>query len=221
MAQPFPLFAYLDAMPVEVGTPEATGYTLRRYRDDEHREEAVFLGRDKTVFAFRSTANLVAFLRSGQTHDLADTPDWDPPDWGQVPLVADIGLSYVRHEQLQVCRLDGVVAKFRASPFADLDGVEHVIDVPPILCSPPFDVVLELMQTHHVGRELAEYGGLPEVVDMLAPEWPLGAFEHDLEAAYFTKSGDRRQLSRYDTDELAALWAAVVARIVPVVEFRD
>lgn len=222
MTHPYPLFAYLDAVPVEIGTPVATGYTLRRYRDDEHRREPVFLGQNKAVIAFRSTANLVAFLRSGEPHDLADTPDWEPPDWKEVPLVADIGLTHVRHEQVEVCRLDNVAQMFgaRASTI-DLDGAEHLVDVPPILLHPSFDIVLDLVQTHHIAREIAEYAGLADVVDALAPESSLGTFERELEAVHFTKSGDRERLSRHDTDVLAALWSGLVAEIVPVVHFRD
>ncbi|MFI0732192.1 hypothetical protein ACH4S9_24830 [Streptomyces sp. NPDC021225] len=222
MAHPYPLFAYLDAAPVEISTPAATGYTLRRYRDDEHHREPVFLGRDRAVFAFRSTANLVAFLRSEEPHDLVGTPDWEPPDWEEVPLVADIGLTYIRHEQLEVCRLDNIAQMFGArASMVDLDGAQQLFDVPPILFHPPLDKVLELMQTHHVARELAEYAGLAEAADALAPESPLATFERELGAAYFTKSGDHRELSRHDTDVLAALWSELVDKIVPVVDFRD
>lgn len=222
MAHPYPLFARLDTVPVEIGTPAATGYTLRRYRDEEHRREPVFLGRDNSVFAFRTTASLVAFLRSGEPHDLLGTPDWEPPVWEDVHLVADIGLTHTRLEEVEVCRLDNVVQEFGArASIVDLDGAEQVLDVPPILFRPSHDRVLELVQTHHIARELAEYAGLTEAVDALAPESSLGTFEQALGTAHFTKSGDHGQLSRHDTDTLAALWSEVVAEIVPVVDFRD
>ncbi|WP_405620368.1 hypothetical protein OG292_34570 [Streptomyces sp. NBC_01511] len=222
MAHPYPLFEHLDAKPVEISTPAARGYTLLRYRDDENHRGPVFLGRNNAVFAFRSTANLVAFLHSGEPHDLVDTPDWEPPDREEVPLVADIGLTHIRHEQLEVCRLDNVAQMFGArASTVDLDGAEHVWETPPILIHPSTDVVLDLLQTQRVARELAEYALLAEVVDALAPESSLGTFERELAAAHFTKSGDRRRLSRHDTDLLAALWSELVAKIVPVVHFRD
>lgn len=222
MAEPYPLFAYLDAQPVQICTPVASGYTLRRYQVDEEHRGPMFLGRHKSVFTFRSTSNLVAFLRSGEPHNLADMPDWEPPDWEEVPLVADIALTYTTHEQLEVCRLH-IVAEMlrRRTSVVDMDGEEHFFDIAPISFYPAFEVVQELLQTYRIVREVGEYAGLTAVLNALAPESPLEIFERDLGTAYFTKSGDRQRLSRHDLDALASRWLKIASQIVSVVEFRD
>jgi hypothetical protein len=209
----------LDVEPVQVCLPAASGYTLRRHHDDPDHERPVFLGRGKTVFAFRSTANLVAFLRSGEAHDLADLPSWEEPDWDRVSLVEDIGLTY---NQVDVCRLDFVAETLRRrKSTVDLDGAETFYDIAAILDSPPFAEVLGYLRTHEVAGELAEYAGLAEVLDALALESPLGAFELDLQRRYFSKSGNRQRLSSYDMSELADRWLKIVPQIVSVVQFRD
>ncbi|WP_255950115.1 hypothetical protein [Streptomyces odontomachi] len=218
MHEPYPLFACLRVQPVLIHTPAASGYTLRCCRDDhaegnaeEHADgyaaepDPVFLGRDGAVFAFRSTGTLVEFLGSGEAHDLAGLPNWDPPDWNEVALVADIALTYVAHEQYPVCRLDAdaIAGVFRREP--------------------SFDTVQEALETFGVARELAVCADLGPVREALAPGSVLRRFEDDLRWAYFTKAGlqNRPRPADHDHDALAATWAEVAARVVPVVRFRD
>jgi hypothetical protein len=88
---------------------------------------------------------------------------------------------------------------------------------------PSFDAVQEALETYAVTRELAACAGLGRVRDALAPGSALGAFEDDLQRAFYTKAGvrDRRRLADHDHGALAAAWSEVAAQVVPVVRFRD
>jgi hypothetical protein len=65
-------WAEAGIIPIAVGLPTGTGYTLRTYVDDEPR----FLGNDLNVYMFRSTAGLIEFCREEEEHDLADLDTW-------------------------------------------------------------------------------------------------------------------------------------------------
>lgn len=202
---------------MQICLPAGSGYTLRRYRDDVENTDPVFLGLGGVVHAYASTAGLVAFLRGGEPHDLAALPDWDPPDWDEVGLVADIGLTYPMEPYMDVCRLDVISGALRDPATAlDLDGEEYAYDVAAILAYPRH----VLLETYQVAAELAAYAGLTDVVRTLDPSSPLGGFGRDMSHFHYTKRKDRGFLDRYDLSELADAWAEVTARIASVVEFR-
>ncbi|HMT48776.1 MAG TPA: primosomal protein, partial [Dietzia sp.] len=66
-----------DIVPIELGLPEGDVTTLwaPSWREDNDDWEA-FLGLDEDLYAFESTAELVALVRSGAPHDLQDHPSW-------------------------------------------------------------------------------------------------------------------------------------------------
>lgn len=67
-----------DIVPIELGLPEGDVTTLwaPSWREDNDDWEA-FLGLDEDLYAFSSTAELLALVRSGAEHDLQDHPSWD------------------------------------------------------------------------------------------------------------------------------------------------
>lgn len=67
-----------DIVPIELGLPEGDVTTLwaPSWREDNDDWEA-FLGLDEDLYAFGSTAELLALIRSDAEHDLQDHPSWD------------------------------------------------------------------------------------------------------------------------------------------------
>ena len=67
-----------DIVPIELGLPEGDVTTLwaPSWREDNDDWEA-FLGLGEDLYAFDSTAELLALVRSGAEHDLQDHPSWD------------------------------------------------------------------------------------------------------------------------------------------------
>ena len=67
-----------DIVPIFLGLPSGDITTLwaPEWREDGETWEA-FLGDEDDLFGFSSTADLVAFVRSGTQHDLDDHPSWD------------------------------------------------------------------------------------------------------------------------------------------------
>lgn len=67
-----------DIVPIELGLPEGDVTTLwaPSWREDNDDWEA-FLGLDEDLYAFGSTAELLALVRSDAEHDLQDHPSWD------------------------------------------------------------------------------------------------------------------------------------------------
>lgn len=66
-----------DIVPIELGLPEGDVTTLwaPSWREDDDDWEA-FLGLDEDLYAFGSTAELLALVRSGAEQDLQDHPSW-------------------------------------------------------------------------------------------------------------------------------------------------
>ena len=66
-----------DIVPIELGLPEGDVTTLwaPSWREDNEDWEA-FLGLGEDLYAFDSTAQLLALVRSGAEHDLQDHPSW-------------------------------------------------------------------------------------------------------------------------------------------------
>ncbi|OBB97143.1 primosomal protein [Mycobacterium sp. 852002-40037_SCH5390672] len=66
-----------DLVPIRLSLSDGDRYTVwaPRWRDSGDEWEA-FLGKDEDLFAFSSVADLVAFVRSDDDHDLVDHPGW-------------------------------------------------------------------------------------------------------------------------------------------------
>jgi hypothetical protein len=67
-----------DLVPIRLSVTDGDLYTLwaPRWRDAGDEWEA-FLGKDEDLYAFRSVADLTAFVRSNTDNDLADHPGWE------------------------------------------------------------------------------------------------------------------------------------------------
>ena len=80
-----------DIVPIELGLPQGDVVTLwaPRWREDGEEWEA-FLGHDEDLYGFPDTAQLAAFVRTGDEHDLADHPAWHVvPALGVGELIPD------------------------------------------------------------------------------------------------------------------------------------
>ncbi len=153
-ADPSELWLGLDVEPVQYCLPAGCGYTLRHYRDGvgEDDVEPVLLGRNKVAYLFASTEGLVAFLRSGEAHDLADLPGWEV-----VAETPDIDAS---PDEMGIYQLDLVVEMLRAGP----DSWDHEL----------------LILAGEGARDLAKYAELPDVLGALAAGSTLDSLDDDL-----------------------------------------
>ena len=75
-----------DIVPIQLSLTEGDLVTLwaPRWREDGEEWEA-FLGDDDALFAFPTVAQLAAFVRTADAHDLVDHPAW--------PVVADLAVA--------------------------------------------------------------------------------------------------------------------------------
>ncbi|SDE28628.1 hypothetical protein SAMN05660485_00450 [Blastococcus fimeti] len=132
-------------LPVEVVVPDGAGVTLRCYVDDVAR----FLGRDGEVFLFDTPADLARFCAGTETHDLSEIASWpEVAVTDTLPLPADQD----RFDLVGLAEVLGEVA----------DGAAGLVSH------------AALAQPVEGARDLAEYGRLPRVEELLAPSAPLG-----------------------------------------------
>jgi len=183
-------WAELDVEPLLLSLPNDSGYLLRHYRDGEDGTEPIFLGRDRVAYAFRSPDGLTAFVGSDQPHDLADLPRWDE--------VAESLALDSTPDELGTYSLDEVVDHLRAGPDA-WDGELLVL-------------------AGEIARDLAQFAGLPDVLNALAAGSPLDTLDDDLRDGGLLA---RRRLRRLNPEQLAIGWRTVVSRLAAAVEFRD
>ena len=132
-------------LPVEVVVPEGAGLTLRCYVEDDSR----FLGADREVYLFGTPAELRAFVRGDEDHDLTEVASWpEVADTDTLPLPVDQD----RYDLVEVAEVLAEVA----------DGAAGLVDHS-VLVQPLEGV-----------RDLAEYARLERVDALLAPGTPLG-----------------------------------------------
>ncbi len=132
-------------LPVEVVVPEGAGLTLRCYVEDAAR----FLGADREVYLFDTPAELSAFVRGEEDHDLTEVASWPEvavTDTRPLPVDQD------RYDLVEVAEVLAEVA----------DGAAGLVDHS-VLVQPLEGV-----------RDLAEYARLDRVEALLAPGTPLG-----------------------------------------------
>ena len=132
-------------LPVEVVVPDGAGLTLRCYVEDDSR----FLGADREVYLFGTPAELSAFVRGGEDHDLTEVASW--------PEVADTDIQPLpvdqdRYDLVEVAEVLAEVA----------DGAAGLVD---------HSVLVQPLEGI---RDLAEYARLDRVDALLAPGTPLG-----------------------------------------------
>lgn len=112
-----------DIVPIELGLPDGDVTTLwaPNWREDDDDWEA-FLGLDEDLYAFDSTAELLAFLRSGAEHDLSDHPSWD--------LFEALGPLVLRAEDENCYDLVGVLELLGENPTEDsVDEVDQAFSI--------------------------------------------------------------------------------------------
>jgi len=165
-----------DIVPIQLSLTEGDLVTLwaPRWREDGEEWEA-FLGDDDSLFAFPEVAQLAAFVRTDDAHDLGDHPAW--------PVVADLSVAELTPEdahsydvigvpelaaedtdQWTVGELAEIVGMVRS--IAEVCGLEVVEEV---LDSAPGFALLDQGTLPFVGRE----GGKlwQQLVDTIAERW--------------------------------------------------
>ena len=165
-----------DIVPIQLSLTEGDLVTLwaPRWREDGEDWEA-FLGDDDALFAFPEVAQLAAFVRTDDAHDLGDHPAW--------PVVADLTVAELTPEeahrydvigvpelaaedtdQWTVGELAEIVGMVRSiAEVCDLEIVEEVLDAAPGFA------LLDQGTLPFVGRE----GGKlwQQLVDTIAERW--------------------------------------------------
>ncbi len=165
-----------DIVPIELGLPQGDVVTLwaPRWREEGEEWEA-FLGHDEDLYAFKDTAHLAAFVRTGTEHDLADHPAWHV-----VPALSVIELTPDEEHQYDLVGVPELVAEepdtWVLSELADIVSmVRSLADV----CE--LDQVVEILDSAS-GFALLEQGTLPfsgregailwtELAEVVAQKW--------------------------------------------------
>lgn len=146
-----------DIVPIELGLPEGDVTTLwaPSWREDNDDWEA-FLGLGDDLYAFDSTAELLALVRSGAEHDLQDHPSWE-----------------------QFAQSD--VLDFRAADenCYDLVGVLELLGENPTESS-----VDEIDQSFAIARSIGEVCGLDTVTKFFNGNPVLASVTHGMDEFY-------------------------------------
>jgi hypothetical protein len=173
-------------LPVEVVVPEGAGVTLRCYVEDVAR----FLGRNGEVFLFDTPDDLARFCKGTEQHDLIEIASWpEVADTDVPPLPAD-------QDRYDLPELSEVLSEVA-------DGAAGLVDHRAF--AQPIEGV----------RDLAEYGGLRRVEELLAPTSPLGR-------AIARGEGDPGAVLRAeDAAVLRPLWDEIVTEVSGTLVFRD
>jgi hypothetical protein len=173
-------------LPVEIVVPEGAGLTLRCYVEDQAR----FLGRDGEIFVFTGPLELARFCEGHEEHDLAQIATWpDVVDTDTLPLPADQD----RYDLAELSEVLGEVA----------DGAGGLVDHR--IFAQPIEGV----------RDVAEYGKLPRVEELLAPSAPLGRV---------VARAEREPEATLRAEDAAAIrrdWDDLVSAVSSVLVFRD
>lgn len=111
-----------ELVPIRLTVSEEDLYTMwaPRWREDGDEWEA-FLGKDEDLFAFKSVADLVAFVRNESDHDLGDHPAWaalvkanahklQPADDRHIDLIGVAEILAEKPSEESVRTLAGVMA---------------------------------------------------------------------------------------------------------------
>jgi hypothetical protein len=173
-------------LPVEVVVPQGAGVTLRCYVEDVAR----FLGRDGEVFLFDTPADLARFCKGTEQHDLMEIASW--------PEVADTDVAPLPGDQdrYDLTELSEVLTEVA-------DGAAGLADHRAF--AQPIEGV----------RDLAEYGGLTRVDELIAPTSPLGR------AVARGEADPDAVLRAEDAAVLRPAWDEVVTEISGTLVFRD
>ncbi len=165
-----------DIVPIQLSLTEGDLVTLwaPRWREDGEDWEA-FLGDDDSLFAFPEVAQLAAFVRTDDAHDLGDHPAWPvvtdltvaeltPEEAHRYDVIGVPELAAEDTDQWTVGELAEIVGMVRSiAEVCDLEVVEEVLD------SAPGFALLDQGTLPFVGRE----GGKlwEQLVDTIAERW--------------------------------------------------
>lgn len=130
-----------EIIPIQLGLTAGNGLTLwaPRWREEGEEWEA-FLGHGDDLYVFPSPAQLAAFIRSNDEHDLIDHPEWD-------------SASEAMTDEL----------------VPDDDHRFDIIGVPDLVAeTPDIWTLAELADTVAILHSLAEVCDLPAIEDVLA-----------------------------------------------------
>ena len=165
-----------DIVPIQLSLTEGDLVTLwaPRWREDGEEWEA-FLGDDDDLFAFPEVAQLAAFARTQDAHDLGDHPAWPmvadltvaeltPEDAHRYDVIGVPELAAQDNDQWTVGELAEIVGIVRS--LADVCDLEVVTEV---LGSAPGFALLDQGTLPFVGREGAKLW--QQLVDTIAERW--------------------------------------------------
>jgi hypothetical protein len=165
-----------DIVPIQLSLTEGDLVTLWAPRWRENGEEwEAFLGDAESLFAFPEVAQLAAFVRVEDEHDLGDHPAWPvvadltiaeltPDDAHRYDIIGVPELAAEDTDQWTVGELAEIVAMVRSiAEVCELEDVEEVLD------SAPGFALLDQGTLPFVGRE----GGRlwAQLVDTIAERW--------------------------------------------------
>ncbi|GJF06957.1 primosomal protein [Pseudonocardia sp. D17] len=207
-----------DIVPIRLSLTEGDLVTLwaPRWREDGEEWEA-FLGDDDSLFAFPEVAQLAAFVRTAEEHDLVDHPAWS--------VVPELSVAELTPEDTHVYDVVGVPALVAGEPdtwtigelaetvdmvtsIADVCGLERVAE---ILESVPGLALLHQGTLPFTGREGDRLWG--QVVSTVADHWD--EVIDALDALVTTPEVDATALAgaKVEADRLAQREAAAVATV--------
>jgi hypothetical protein len=165
-----------DIVPIQLSLTEGDLVTLwaPRWREDGEEWEA-FLGDDDSLFAFPEVAQLAAFVRTDDRHDLGDHPAWPvvsdltvaelvPDDAHRFDIIGVPELAAEDTDQWTVGELAEIVGMVRSiAEVCDLEVVDEILD------SAPGFALLEQGTLPFVGREGGKLWA--QLVDTIAERW--------------------------------------------------
>jgi hypothetical protein len=165
-----------DIVPIQLSLTDGDLVTLwaPRWREDGEEWEA-FLGDDDSLFAFPEVAQLAAFVRTDDAHDLGDHPAWPvvadltvaeltPDDAHRYDVIGVPELAAEDTDQWTVGELAEIVGMVRSiADVCDLDAVTEVLD------SAPGFALLDQGTLPFVGREGGKLWA--QLVDTIAERW--------------------------------------------------
>jgi hypothetical protein len=165
-----------DIVPIQLSLTDGDLVTLwaPRWREDGEEWEA-FLGDDDSLFAFPEVAQLAAFVRTDDAHDLGDHPAWPvvadltvaeltPDDAHRYDVIGVPELAAEDTDQWTVGELAEIVGMVRSiAEVCDLEVVDEVLG------SAPGFGLLDQGTLPFVGREGAKLWA--QLVDTIAERW--------------------------------------------------
>jgi hypothetical protein len=165
--------------------------------EPEAEEVPAFLTHRGKLLLFKSPESLVAFVRSGATHDLAQLDTW-------ARFAEQVGPEDVQALDEDSYELDLVVENLRGG-------------------HDTWDIDL-LIHAGEVARDLAYALRLRPVLTALSPGSPLDDLDEALRAAAsggFAGFRGRRRLRRIGAQQASLGWRSVIGKISAAVDWRD